>query len=154
MTRMRPILAVAFASLMAVTAIAPSATAAPKQGGITQQSCESQGGTYSSTKGTRTCTTTTTTTTSDPTPYYGSTQLDQNNTYYTGTFHKETTTTTTTTSTQRGNQTPTTTTQTSSQERYVADSCIRVDNYHQPNETVTPVANSECDSRIEDFRYL
>lgn len=153
MARIRPILAVAFAGFLSVGALAPSAAAAPKQA-VTQQGCESQGGTYSSTKGTRTCTTTTTTTTSDPTPRLGSTQLDEGNGYYTGTFHRETTTTTTTTSSQRGNQTPTTSTQTSSEERYVADSCTRIDDYHEPTETVTPVPNSECDSRIDEFRYI
>jgi hypothetical protein len=136
-------------------ALAPAATAAPSKGvRVTQESCQAQNGTYSATKGTKTCTVTTTNTTSDPTPVLGSTQLDPNNTYYAGTFHKDTTTTTTTTTTQRGNAAPTTTTRTTSTEKYVADNCQRIDNYGQPNETVTTVDNSECNSRISQFAYI
>src|SRR4051812_22043571 len=117
----RAVLTVAFASILAISGLAPAAIAAPKQGDrVTPASCQAQGGTYSSYKGTRACTTRNTTTTSDPTPVLGSTQLDENNTYYAGTFHKETATTTSTTTSQRGNQTPTATTQTTSEERYVA----------------------------------
>jgi hypothetical protein len=153
----RAVAAVTFAATLSggALALAPTATAAPNSGGrVTQQSCQAQGGTYSSTKGTKTCTVTRTTTASDPTPVLGSTQLDPNGTYYAGTFHKVTTTTTTTTTTQRGNAAPTTTTQTTTSDKYVTDQCQRIDFYGQPNETVTTVANSECDSRIAQFAYI
>jgi hypothetical protein len=154
---MRAVIATVFATMLAVGAlvIAPAATAAPSHGGrVTQADCQARNGTYSSTKGTKTCTVTTSTTASDPTPVLGSTQLDSDNTYYAGTFHKETTTTTTTTTTQRGNATPTTTTQTTTTDTYVADQCQRIDHYHQVDETVTTVDNSECNTRITQFRYI
>lgn len=153
---LRTLSAVAFAATLAVTAVAPTANSAPPSQGnkVTQQSCQAQGGTYTSSKGTRSCTVTSSSTTSDPTPILGSTQLDSNGTYYTGTFHKETTTTTTTTTTQRGNDAPTTSSSTTSTDKYVADQCYRVDNYGQTNETVTQVDNSQCNSRIDQFGYL
>lgn len=152
----RALSAVAFSTALAVAAVAlPANSAPPSQGSkVTQQSCQAQGGTFTSSKGTKTCTVTSSTSTSDPTPVLGSTQLDPNGTYYTGTFHKETTTTTTTTTTQRGNEAPTTSSSTTSTDRYVADQCYRVDNYGQANETVTQVDNSQCNSRINQFAYL
>jgi hypothetical protein len=144
----RSTLSLAFAAALSVagaTAATAATAANPQEDRITQSSCEADGGTYSFSKGIRSCETTTTETVDDPTPRYASNAIVDGY-YHAAVYHLQTTTTTTTTTSQRGNQTTTSTAaEPVVESRYVNDQCVRLDDPYTPEETHTVVDASFCD---------
>ena len=161
MNRILSIVSAGILALLAVGSGAPAATAASQQ--ITKANCEAQGGTYRVSKGetlerhvvvpkgTRICTIQVFSSHETTTGLVGSTQPDENGTYYRGTAHRETDYRVTTYLIQRPNEPAVTFTQYASTARVITDSCYRVDSANQPNETVTQVDNSICESRISNY---
>lgn len=81
----------------------------------------------------------------------GTTLPDENNTYYTGTARRETDYRVTTYSFQRPKESAVTYTRYATAARDITESCYRVDNANQPNETVTQIDNSICEFRISNY---
>lgn len=150
-------LAIAAATLVVVGFNALSAQASPPGGGIDQASCQAQGGTYTFTKGVKTCTTTTVTpggsfwyyvdgpTETTSTPFGNVSGHFQGETLYLKNI------TTTQTCTQRGNTKPTCTTSSSTKNIIYNQYCAFWYDTPQttPDNTRTgqDEPNSECASR-------
>lgn len=150
MTLSRSVLTLTFAAALSVAG-ATAATAAPgahpNPDRITQTGCEADGGTYSFSKGVRSCETTTTETVIDVPRRVAVTGLE-GLTYHHGTYHQETITTVTSTSSQRGNQAPVVSSaEPVIEQQWVIDECLRIDNYGTPEVTQYLVDGSECEQR-------
>ena len=135
--------------------LAGPAAAAPE---VSKMSCAQQGGTFSQTNGTKSCTTSTTQTTAGPTLYtvasdatcaQGDSATDVFCYFYQGTYHVVTTVGVTTTRSQKGNGAVTTTdTTTPVSSTVVPDGCTRNEQHTDPfRYDIIPVPISECADR-------
>lgn len=139
------IMAVALASALSIPGVTSATAAGSYEGRITQESCDSRGGTYSFYRGIRSCTTTFDKTRRG-TPR-GGTTTPQDGTYYRGMYYKVYQNISTTTWSQRGNQVPQVSSEHINDVLYVGSSCFRVDSHLTPNEVTTAVDLSECEQR-------